>query len=162
MSGVATWNDHTNNGTFPAMNRKAFLGHVGDIAELVGKGTPIVEFGPTDTTIRLIEAVESAAYVPVDSSDGLLEFDRNLLGATSKFAIKPAAMDFFADNNPSVIDRPALGVLLGPTISNIPCPVPRTEPADELIRVFWESEASPSLRRAFSGVDGLQSEWRRG
>lgn len=136
MSGVATWNDHAEHGTLPAMNRIALQARVGDVARIIRKGTPIVEYGPTDLTMRLIEAVKSRTYVMVDSSAALLAFDRSRVERVEGCSVSSFVLDFFAEDNPAVIERPALGVFLGFTINNLPGPVPRAEPGDQLTRAF--------------------------
>jgi len=46
MSGVLTWAEHARYGTIPRQSQHAFSSHLDAVIKEVGKGLPIVEFGP--------------------------------------------------------------------------------------------------------------------
>jgi len=138
MSGVLTWAEHARYGTIPRQSQHAFSSHLDAVIKEVGKGLPIVEFGPGSMkdAEHLIRAVESREYIPVDCSLGIIKQASMLSAKVEKCSIRPAVIDFFSDENCPLTDRPALGVFLGLTISNIPGPVPSGEPRSQLVAAF--------------------------
>lgn len=136
MSGVLTWDVHARNGTIPRIEKSAFTSRIQDIAACIDQGLPTIAYGPVAAIPQLLKSMDSSLYVPVDSSPGIIEQDKRGTPLAKGCEIKPAVLDFFADDNPALVDQPALGVLLGLTIDNIPGPVPKFEPEYELVRAF--------------------------
>jgi len=127
MSGVFTWDMHAKYGTIPQQERGAFSSRMDEIVKLLDYGIPIVAFGPTAEVSQLVARVNSRAYVPVDNCPKLLEREKALAAK-----VRPENFDFFSDEVRPLIDAPALGVLVGLTISNIPGPPPYIEPKNIL------------------------------
>jgi uncharacterized SAM-dependent methyltransferase len=138
MSGVLTWEEHAKHGSVPRLSRQSFLSRIGNVSELVGKGIPIVEYGPgsMEDAHRLIEATQSKLYMPADISEGIIEQASELASTVRDCEIRPAIIDLFAGNNAPLIEEPALAALLGLTITNIRGPVPRAEPKNALVSAF--------------------------
>ncbi|MDD3183042.1 MAG: L-histidine N(alpha)-methyltransferase [Alphaproteobacteria bacterium] len=138
MSGVFTWDQHAKHGTIPAYNEEVFQTYLPKAAQHIGKGIPVVEFGPGSMSDAkaVINAVESHEYIPVDCSLEVIKSAHKLSMELPECTVSPAVIDFFSKNNRPLIDRPALGVFLGGTVANIPGPVPNTRPHHELINTF--------------------------
>ncbi|MBO9505529.1 L-histidine N(alpha)-methyltransferase [Qipengyuania flava] len=106
----------------------------GDFAELIGPGRAVVEFGSGSSvkTPLLLEAIDPAAYVPLDISGDFLRESAAALGA--KFPglpVHPVEADFMRRVSlpDAVAALPKLGFFPGSTIGNM---VPRT--AVDLLR----------------------------
>jgi len=138
MSGVLTWEKHAELGTIPTQSRKIFAEKINDVSGAIDEKLPIVEFGPgsMEDANLLINSIESKEYIPVDCSLGILHQAHTLAASVNDCAIRPAVVDFFSEDNCSLVEDPAIGVLLGLTIDNIPGPVPKGLPQRELINAF--------------------------
>ena len=98
--------------------------HGGEIADVVGKGRAIVEFGSGSSakTPHLLRAVRPAAYVPIDISG---EFLRESAAALAKdfpeIAVAPVEGDFMKpiDLPHGIAAMPKLGFFPGSTIGNM-------------------------------------------
>ncbi|MEO5808855.1 MAG: L-histidine N(alpha)-methyltransferase [Sphingomicrobium sp.] len=113
-----------------------FEAHKGAIAAAAGKGGAVVEFGAGSATkIRLlIDAIDAAAYVPIDISGDYLRDSAAALEADhNALKVYPIEADFTGDLAlPAAIDGLArLGFFPGSTIGNF---VPRS--ATDLLRHF--------------------------
>ena len=107
-----------------------------EIAELVPRRSAVVEFGAGSQTKTpmLLEAIEPAAYVPIDiSGDYLDESAAEIAARFPDVAVQPVTADFVHpfDLPASITDRPKLGFFPGSTIGNF---VPRS--ATDLLRHF--------------------------
>ena len=107
-----------------------------DVASRVSKGAAVVEFGAGSATKTplLLEAIDPAAYVPVDiSGDYLKQSAAELQQRFPALEVIPVVADFarpFALPD-AIGDRPRLGFFPGSTIGNF---VPRS--ATDLLRQF--------------------------
>jgi dimethylhistidine N-methyltransferase len=107
-----------------------------EIAARVPPGSAIVEFGAGSQTKTpmLLEAVDPAAYIPVDiSGDYLDESAADIANRFPQIAVHPVTADFVHafDLPASIADMPKLGFFPGSTIGNF---VPRS--ATDLLRHF--------------------------
>lgn len=125
---------------YPTATETALLHDImPDVAERVGPGRAVVEFGAgslTKTPI-LLEAIRPALYVPVDISGDFLRASAAELGdKLPGIPIHPVEADFIEpiDLPPEVRDHPVLGFFPGSTIGNF---VPRS--ATDLLRHFRAS-----------------------
>ena len=111
---------------------------VAEIAERLPSGMAVVEFGAGSATKTplLLEAIDPAAYVPVDiSGDYLHDSAAELARHFPRIVVEPVTADFakpFALPD-SISGLPKLGFFPGSTIGNF---VPRT--ATDLLRQFRE------------------------
>lgn len=138
MSGVGTWAAYEKRGTLPRTGKRLFLEAIHDVAAEVERRGPVVEFGPgsMEDAQTLINATQTQEYIPVDCSLENIRNARRLVPFTKKCVIKPAIVDFFSEDNCALVDRPALGVLLGLTIGNLSGPVPSAPPQAALVRAL--------------------------
>jgi L-histidine Nalpha-methyltransferase len=125
---------------YPTRVETALLrAHCGEVAELVGPGRAVVEFGSGSSTKtpHLLACVEPAAYVPIDiSGDFLRESAQALADAFPKLPIVPLEADFMQPiaTPDGIRGLPRLGFFPGSTIGNM---VPRT--AVNLLRAMVET-----------------------
>jgi uncharacterized SAM-dependent methyltransferase len=138
MSGVITWAQYEKMGSLPKEGKRLFLETIHGVADEIGRGLPVVEFGPgtMEDSQTLINATRTREYIPVDCSVEIIRHARELVSFTKACVVRPAVVDFFSRNNCPLIDEPSLGVLLGLTIGNIPGPIPVDEPRLELVQGF--------------------------
>jgi L-histidine Nalpha-methyltransferase len=113
--------------------------HAADVARLVGPGRAVVEFGSGSSTKtpHVLEAVQPAAYVPIDiSGDFLRESAAALASDFPKLSILPVEADFMHPIVPpaEILNLPKLGFFPGSTIGNM---VART--AVNLLRAMVET-----------------------
>ena len=95
-----------------------------DVARIAGTGRAVVEFGSGSSTKTpiLLNAVNPAAYVPIDiSGDFLRESSADLSAAFPGLPVLPVEADFLKpiDLPGQVIDTPKLGFFPGSTIGNM-------------------------------------------
>lgn len=138
MSGVSTWVDYEKNGTLPKRNKALFAAVMDDLSRYIEPNLPVIEFGPggMKDALRLLQSSQASEYIPVDCSLALLGQAREFANRKGQCPVRPAIIDFFSDDNCSLVDGPALSVLLGGTIANIPGPIPRQKPHAGLVRVM--------------------------
>jgi dimethylhistidine N-methyltransferase len=108
----------------------------GEIARIAGSGKVVVEFGSGSSTKTppFVEAVNAAAYVPIDiSTDFLFDAARNLAEALPGLDILPLAGDFTKPLRlpDAVAGKPMLGFFPGSTIGNLTAAA-----ATDLLRAF--------------------------
>lgn len=113
--------------------------HSVDVASIVGPGRAVVEFGSGSSTKtpHVLEAVQPAAYVPIDiSGDFLRESAAALASDFPKLSILPLEADFTQPivAPPEIARLPKLGFFPGSTIGNM---VART--AVNLLRAMVET-----------------------
>ncbi|WP_242184081.1 L-histidine N(alpha)-methyltransferase [Sphingomonas sp. CARO-RG-8B-R24-01] len=111
----------------------------GDVARIAGKGRAVVEFGSGSSTKTpiLLEAVDPAAYVPIDiSGDFLRESSAVLADAFPGLSVLPVEADFMHPISlpAQVADTPKLGFFPGSTIGNM---IPHS--STDLLRAMKES-----------------------
>jgi len=111
----------------------------GDVAKIVGPGRAVVEFGSGSSTKtpHVLEAVQPAAYVPIDiSGEFLRESAAALASDFPKLSILPVEADFMHPivAPPEIASLPKLGFFPGSTIGNM---VART--AVNLLRAMVET-----------------------
>jgi dimethylhistidine N-methyltransferase len=122
---------------YPTKTETALLESVmPEIAERVPKQSAVVEFGAGSQTKTpmLLEAIDPAAYVPVDISGDYLDHSAEVIAARFPgIAVHPVTADFVHafELPPSIADMPKLGFFPGSTIGNF---VPRS--ATDLLRHF--------------------------
>lgn len=136
MSGVLTWDNHAKFGTIPQLERHIFDNHITDVVKHIGNEVPVVGFGPTAGIRKLVAEMKSPTYVPVDSCNALLAREKEQFALNKNIKVEPAVMDFFEGTPTTLINQPALGVLAGLTITNIPMPAPKEEPDTALVQTF--------------------------
>jgi len=100
-----------------------FEEHLGAIAESVGPGVCLVEYGSGSSLKirRVLEKVAPDAYVPVDiSGDHLIDMARNLAEDFPDLAVYPTCADFTSafDLPPPVAPMPKVGFFPGSSIGN--------------------------------------------
>ena len=110
-----------------------------DFAERIGPGRAVVEFGSGSSvkTPLLLEAIEPAAYVPLDiSGDFLRAAAEDLSAKFPDLPVYPVEADFMrkVELPEAVRDMPKLGFFPGSTIGNM---VPRT--AVDLLRTMRDT-----------------------
>lgn len=113
--------------------------HGAEFAEGIGKGRAVVEFGSGSSvkTPLLLEAIDPAAYVPLDISGDFLRASATELGAKfPDLPVYPVEADFMrrVELPDAVKDMPKLGFFPGSTIGNM---VART--AVDLLRSMRET-----------------------
>jgi L-histidine Nalpha-methyltransferase len=113
--------------------------HAGDVAKIIGPGRAVVEFGSGSSTKTpyVLDAVQPAAYVPIDiSGDFLRESAAALASDFPKLSILPVEADFMFPITPpaEIAALPKLGFFPGSTIGNM---VART--AVNLLRAMVET-----------------------
>lgn len=104
------------------------------IADLVGPGRAVVEFGSGSSakTPLLLRAVAASAYVPVDiSADFLGDAAARLAADFPGLAVQPVAADFTRPLRLPAADAGRLGFFPGSTIGNL-----APAPAVDLLRSF--------------------------
>jgi dimethylhistidine N-methyltransferase len=125
---------------YPTRTETALLeAHCGQVAEIVGKGDAVVEFGSGSSakTPILLDAVAPSAYVPIDISGAFLRASAAALQPRFPgLPIYPVEADFM---RPIQLPEPVrlatkLGFFPGSTIGNL---VPRT--AVDLLRAMKET-----------------------
>ncbi len=131
---------------YPTRTETALLNAiVPELASAIPKGMAVVEFGAGSATKTpiLLEAIDPAAYVPVDISAEYLELSAaDLRKRFPGLAVHPVAADFSRPFSlPGEIrSLPKLGFFPGSTIGNF---VPRS--ATDLLRLFREMLGTGSL-----------------
>ena len=113
--------------------------HASEVAKIIGPGRAVVEFGSGSSTKtpHVLEAVQPAAYVPIDiSGDFLRESAAALASDFPKLSILPVEADFMHPIVPpkAIANLPKLGFFPGSTIGNM---VART--GVNLLRVMVET-----------------------
>lgn len=142
---------------YPTRIETALLAeHSAEIADLVGPGRAVVEFGSGSSvkTPHLLGAVAPAAYVPIDiSGDYLRESAQALAADFPRLRIEPVEADFTRPIDPpaSIAALPKLGFFPGSTIGNM---VPRT--AVNLLRAMVETLGPGSM--LLIGMDRVKGE----
>jgi dimethylhistidine N-methyltransferase len=125
---------------YPTRVETALLKRIApEVAELVGPGRAVVEFGSGSSTKtpHVLEAVAPAAYVPIDiSGEFLRESAAALASDFPKLSILPVEADFMLPIEPpsEIASLPKLGFFPGSTIGNM---VART--AVNLLRAMVET-----------------------
>lgn len=97
--------------------------HGAEIADLVGRGRPLVEFGSGSSakTPLMLEALETPVYVPIDISGDFLAASAAALAlAHRQVRVHPIAGDFTAPLRLPVLARPLVGFFPGSTLGNFP------------------------------------------
>jgi len=136
---------------------RALLAEVaGEIADLVGPGRAVVEFGSgsSSKTPLLLSSLDPPAYVPIDiSAEFLRESSLRLSRAMPDLRIIPIAADFTeAVSLPSAVaDVPRLGFFPGSTIGNFLVP-----DAVDLLRTMATTLGSGSM--LLIGIDRIKDE----
>ncbi|HEX8365485.1 MAG TPA: L-histidine N(alpha)-methyltransferase [Allosphingosinicella sp.] len=113
--------------------------HCGEVAEIVGEGGAVVEFGAGSAakTPILLRRVRASAYVPIDISADFLRDSAEALGAEfPDLPVYPVDADFTAriPLPAAVTDEPKLGFFPGSTIGNM---IPKT--AVDLLRAMKDA-----------------------
>ncbi|HYG31102.1 MAG TPA: L-histidine N(alpha)-methyltransferase [Allosphingosinicella sp.] len=113
--------------------------HCGEVAEIVGEGSAVIEFGAGSAakTPILLRRVRPSAYVPIDISADFLRDSAEALGAEfPDLPVYPVAADFTAHIPlPATLsDEPKLGFFPGSTIGNM---IPKT--AVDLLRAMKDA-----------------------
>lgn len=160
MSGVLTWKQHAKNGSFPKLNKEAFDQGTAIVLGDECLGLPIVEYGPgsMEDACRLIQLVQAKEYVPVDLSLGIIKQAEGLSQNVTGCCVRPSVLDFFARPDCILQNEPALCILLGVTITNIPGPVPKDNPRTELTQEFKNlSNLTPKGGYLLVSMDACQS-----
>jgi dimethylhistidine N-methyltransferase len=98
--------------------------HCGEVAEIVGEGSAVVEFGAGSATKTpiLLRRVRPSAYVPIDiSADFLRDSAEALAAEFPDLPVHPVAADFTAriPLPAAVAGEPKLGFFPGSTIGNM-------------------------------------------
>ncbi|HET9811833.1 MAG TPA: L-histidine N(alpha)-methyltransferase [Sphingomicrobium sp.] len=133
-------------GYYPTPTETALLERImPELASAIPEGMAVVEFGAGSATKTplLLEAIEPAAYVPVDISADYLDLSvAELRRRFPKLAIHTVAADFARPFDlPTDVEKlPKLGFFPGSTIGNF---VPRS--ATDLLRHFRELLGTGSL-----------------
>lgn len=128
---------------------------VDELAEMIGPGRAIVEFGSGSSTKTrtLLSATRPAAYVPIDiSKEFLWESAATLSEEFSELAIHPVAADFTQTLQlPSELNgMPRLGFFPGSTIGNLSVPE-----AVDLLRAMAATLGRRSM--LLIGIDRIKS-----
>ena len=140
---------------YPTRTETALLkAIVGEVAEVVGGGEAVVEFGSgsSNKTPLLLEAVSPSAYVPIDiSGDFLRHSAEQLRKRFPRLPVLPVEADFMSPITlPTEVGAtPKLGFFPGSTIGNL---VART--AVNLLRVMKDTLGSGS--RLLIGMDRIK------
>jgi len=128
----------------------------GDVARIAGKGRAVVEFGSGSSTKTpiLLEAVDPAAYVPIDiSGDFLRESSAVLADAFPGLSVLPVEADFMRPISlpAQVADTPKLGFFPGSTIGNM---IPHS--STDLLRAMKESLGEGAM--LLIGMDRIKDQ----
>ncbi|WP_010162008.1 L-histidine N(alpha)-methyltransferase [Sphingomonas sp. PAMC 26617] len=128
----------------------------GDVARIAGKGRAVVEFGSGSSTKTpiLLEAVDPAAYVPIDiSGDFLRESSAVLANAFPGLSVLPVEADFMHPISlpAQVADTPKLGFFPGSTIGNM---IPHS--STDLLRAMKESLGEGAM--LLIGMDRIKDQ----
>ena len=128
----------------------------GDVARIAGKGRAVVEFGSGSSTKTpiLLEAVDPAAYVPIDiSGDFLRESSAVLANAFPALSVLPVEADFMRPITlpAQVADTPKLGFFPGSTIGNM---IPHS--STDLLRAMKESLGAGAM--LLIGMDRIKDQ----
>lgn len=128
----------------------------GDVARIAGKGRAVVEFGSGSSTKTpiLLEAVDPAAYVPIDiSGDFLRESSAVLANAFPGLSVLPVEADFMRPITlpAQVADTPKLGFFPGSTIGNM---IPHS--STDLLRAMKESLGEGAM--LLIGMDRIKDQ----
>ena len=140
---------------YPTRTETALLDrHSAEIAQMVGAGHAVVEFGSGSSTKTptLLRAVEPAAYVPIDISGEFLRESAEALRAQfDDLPICPVEADFMRpiELPDSVTSLPKLGFFPGSTIGNL---VART--AVDLLRAMKQTLGQGS--KLLIGMDRIK------
>lgn len=122
---------------YPTRTEVALLkAHGGEIGRIAGTGKVVVEFGSGSSmkTPMFVEAVDAAAYVPIDiSAEFLFDAARQLAEALPGLDVLPMAADFTQpiELPEAVSGRPMIGFFPGSTIGNL-----THDAAADLLRAF--------------------------
>jgi dimethylhistidine N-methyltransferase len=141
---------------YPTRTETALLRHNGpDIAALTGRGRAVVEFGSGSSakTPWLLNAVDPAAYVPIDiSGDYLRASAAALAEGFPGLPVLPVEADFLHSIQlPQAIERlPRLGFFPGSTIGNLAAPG-----AVDLLRAMVENLGTGAM--LLIGMDRIKS-----
>ena len=109
---------------YPTRIERAILGDkAGEIGEAIGAGRAVVEFGSGSSakTPLLLEAIDPAAYVPIDISGEFLRESADSLSADfPNLPVYPVEADFThrVPLPDAIADMPKLGFFPGSTIGN--------------------------------------------
>jgi dimethylhistidine N-methyltransferase len=142
---------------YPTRTERALLeAKAGEIAELLGPGRAVVEFGSGSSTKTpiVLEAVKPSAYVPIDiSGDFLRESSRALARRFPDLPVLPFEADFM---KPLTLPRgiaasPKLGFFPGSTVGNM---IPFA--SADLLRAMRESLGEGAM--LLIGMDRIKSE----
>jgi L-histidine N-alpha-methyltransferase len=142
---------------YPTRTETAILTDCGaEIAARIGGGHAVVEFGSGSSakTPLLLQAIDPAAYVPIDiSGDFLRESAASLSARFPRLRVIPVEADFMEpiDLPAEIQALPKLGFFPGSTIGNL---VPRT--SVDLLRAMRESLGDGAL--LLIGMDRVKGE----
>lgn len=108
---------------YPTRTERSILErHAGDIAEKVGRGRVVIEFGSGSSTKTplLLSAIEPEAYVPIDVSGEFLHESIQVLSRSfPALPVHPVVGDFTRQMQlPRLGHAPRLGFFPGSTIGN--------------------------------------------
>jgi len=134
--------------------RSILSAHAADIAELIGPGRIVVEFGSGSSakTPLVLAAVAPSAYVPIDiSGDFLRDSVATLAQQFPTLPIHPIEGNFMHRLvlPPTIGDGPRLGFFPGSTIGNMNAPA-----AVDLLRTMWETLGEGS--KLLIGIDRIK------
>jgi len=141
---------------YPTRTETALLRkHGSDIAHLAGRGRAVIELGSGSSakTPWLLDAIEPAAYVPIDiSGEFLRKSAASLAERFPNLPVLPVEADFLEPLRlpPAIEGMPRLGFFPGSTIGNL---VP--EKAVDLLRALHTSLGDGSL--LLIGMDRIKS-----
>jgi len=114
----------------PATERAITRASIGEIAELIGSGSLLIEYGSgncTKTRFLLDHLCEVAAYIPIDiAREQLLSAAAELMSAYAELEVLPVCADYTGDFDLPAVNRPhrlRLVYFPGSTIGNFD-PVP--------------------------------------
>lgn len=142
---------------YPTRVETALLAaHAREVGALVGPGRAVVEFGSGSSlkTPRLLEAIEPAAYVPIDiSGEFLRESAAALASDFPRLRVHPVEADFTRPivAPDAIASLPRLGFFPGSTIGNM---VPLT--AVNLLRAMIETLGLGAM--LLIGIDRVKDE----
>ena len=122
--GIVSWNDCVANG-MTTMDKVIFQYSLSQLSELLGKNQNIVEFGPGSMKDAeyLLSVFGSVLYVAIDINPSIEDIGKKLVKEkfpNCKFEFRN--LDFFKESR-LVTNTPAIGVMLGLTIGNVPGPI---------------------------------------
>lgn len=131
--GITDWHDWVASGL--VTREDALLQYsLPPLSDILGKDRTIVEFGPgtMKDAESLLSTFECPNYVAIDVNPNVQDIGKKLVKEkfpNCKFEYRN--LDFFKESE-LVTDTPAIGVLLGMTIGNIPSPITSYEPKEKL------------------------------